>query len=198
LFVSSSQVYGNLDSAKENFVDENFNIAPINHYGASKASGEHLTVAFCRESGMPYIIARPFNHTGIGQSADFIIPKLVRSFKNRDEEIKLGNIDTIREFIDVRDIAHAYRLMIEKSHQFDGDVFNVASGVGYKIRDVIKIIEDISGHKIRVSLDETLLRSVEIYSIIGNASKFKAMSGWNVRYSLRDTISWMLNSGSNC
>lgn len=193
-FVSSALVYGNFDSSSRGLIDENSPIAPVNHYGASKASCEHIVSAFCNESKNSYVIARPFNHTGVGQTKYFIIPKLVEAFLNKAESINLGNINVVREFLDVRDVVVAYRLLIEDIDNFSGNVFNVCSGRGYCIRDIISMLEAITGHKIKINIDSSLIRKTEIPLIVGSFNKLKSKTGWEPSHTIEETLRWMLNS----
>jgi len=112
IFVSSSQVYGSVEKIEQP-ISETCMVNPVNHYGASKAAAENLVMAFRKEYGIPALIARPFNHTGRGQTEHFVIPKIVKAFRERRGEITLGNIDVIRDISDVRDVVNSYALMIE-------------------------------------------------------------------------------------
>ena len=192
LFVSSAQVYGSFDSSQKGLIDETVAIAPVNHYGASKASCEHIVSAFCMENEIPYVIARPFNHTGKGQTVDFVIPKIVEAFVIKQESLKLGNIDVVREFLDVRDVVYAYRLMIENSKKLSGNIFNVSSGIGYSIREILLMLETLTGHKPRIDIEPSLLRKNEIKSIVGSYERLKSQTDWRPIHKIEETLRWML------
>ncbi len=191
VFISSAQVYGNVPEERLP-INESFPVCPVNHYGAGKAAGEMIVKAFSAENGLEYVIFRPFNHTGPGQSERFVVPKIVNAFRRGDEAIELGNIHTIRDFTDVRDVVRAY---VEISGNFrNGEIFNVASERGVCIADVIEILERISGRKMRVVKKEHLVRKSEILSVIGNAKKLKRAIGWSGRVGFEETLSDMFNN----
>ncbi|MCX7680023.1 MAG: GDP-mannose 4,6-dehydratase, partial [Spirochaetes bacterium] len=107
IFISSSQVYGNVPDELQPIV-EDMPLNPVNHYGASKAIGEMLVKLYSTEYGLEYVIFRPFNHTGVGQNEIFVILKIIKAFKENLRCIELGNIDVERDFCDVRDVVRAY------------------------------------------------------------------------------------------
>lgn len=190
VFISSSLVYGNVtvDSLP---IDESFAINPVNHYGASKAAAEIAVKTFGAEYGLEYVIVRPFNHTGPGQTEKFVVPKIVNAFKRGDSTISLGNINTIRDFTDVRDVVKAYTTIID--HFKNGEIYNVSSGKGITIRDIIDKLNHISGRLITVDKKEFLVRKSEIKSIVGNAQKLKNDLNWEATISFDDTLYSMLN-----
>jgi GDP-6-deoxy-D-talose 4-dehydrogenase len=189
LFISSSQVYGHVPENKLP-VDESFPVCPVNHYGASKAACEDIVRAFSYEIGIEFVIARPFNHTGKGQTSNFVIPKIVEAFKNRNSSIELGNTDTVRDFLDVRDVVRAYADIIENFK--NGEVYNIASGRGIKISEVIEKLEELTSHKITIMHKEYLQRKSEIMTVIGNADKIYSSLLFKPRYNLIDTLKDML------
>lgn len=190
IFVSSSQVYGNPNLKDGQMIREEFLLVPVNHYGASKAAAENIALAFHRENGLPLTIVRPFNHTGAGQTVNFVVPKIVKAFKMKNQELHLGNIDTIRDFLDVRDVVNAYVKLIENFK--DGEIINIASGKGIVIREIIGLLENISGHKINIKHKDQLMRGSEINALIGDSSKLQNNFNWHPQYSFEDTLKWML------
>ncbi len=189
LIISSSQVYGNVDKSRQPITEE-FPISPINHYGASKASAEEIALAFFHEYGLPVTVARPFNHFGLGQSPNFVIPKIVNSFINNDSEIMLGNIEPVRDFLDVRDVVDAYIKISEIPSE--GDVFNIASGKGYNIPDIITALEELTGKKLKIVIDKNFIRGNEIFYSIGDAGKLMQRINWKPVYTIKDTLKWMM------
>lgn len=137
LLVSSSQVYGIVEDPSRP-ISEQEPIKPVNHYGASKASAEHLVQVFHHEYGLPVSIARSFNHIGRGQDPHFVIPKIIKSINEKKTDIQLGDLSVIRDFLDVRDVGDAYIRIMEDFK--DGSIFNIASGKGYKLSDLVELI----------------------------------------------------------
>jgi len=193
LFISSSQVYGNVPADKLP-IDETFPVNPVNHYGATKAAAEMAVMAFGAEYGLPYVIARPFNHTGPGQTDRFVVPKMINGFRERAEFIELGNIDTIRDFTDVRDVVKAYVSILENF--ISGNVYNVSSGIGVTVAEIFEMIKRISGHNMNIKKRELLVRGNEIWSVIGNSSLLRETTGWRPEILIERTLKDMLENYS--
>ncbi|HOT47416.1 MAG TPA: GDP-mannose 4,6-dehydratase [Spirochaetota bacterium] len=190
LLVSSSQIYGIVDEALQP-ISEQTPIRPINHYGASKASAEHLVQVFHHEHGLPITIARPFNHIGRGQDPHFVIPKIVKSIRENKTTIQLGNLSVMRDFLDVRDVGDAYIRIMENFK--DGSVFNIASGTAYKLSDLVELIQEIARIKLEIHHSDSLIRKNEIVKAIGDSSAFKKEYNWQPVYSIRDSLEWILS-----
>jgi GDP-6-deoxy-D-talose 4-dehydrogenase len=190
LFVSSSQVYGIVDKLKQP-ISEDVRVNPVNMYGASKAAGENVALAFHYEYDLPVVIARPFNHTGRGQALNFIVAKLVQAFKEKKSEIKLGNIQVNRDFLDIRDVVDAYLKIMDNFRS--NEVYNISSEKFIRIQEIISLLKEITGHDPKIVTDNVLLRKNEIEYAFGDSSKIKKQLNWTPKYSLTDTLKWMLN-----
>jgi GDP-6-deoxy-D-talose 4-dehydrogenase len=190
LLVSSAQVYGIVDGSRQP-IREDAPIRPVNHYGASKAACEHIARVFHFEHGLPLVIVRPFNHTGRGQSPHFIIPKIAAAMREKKQSIELGNLSVIRDFMDVRDVADAYIRLMERMP--DGETFNVASGTGHRLTDLLGMMQEISRSTITINTADSLLRKNEIVMSIGDASALQQCLNWRPSYSIRDTLEWILS-----
>ena len=190
LLVSSSQVYGIVDDSLQQISEEAL-VNPVNHYGACKAASENIAKVFHLEYDLPLVIARPFNHIGRGQNAHFVVPKIIQAFKDRDKEIELGNLDVIREFLDVRDVVEIYKRLMENFH--NGKVFNLCRGEGYSILEIIKILEDITGYKLNIKNSNSLLRKNEILKSIGDCSLISATYNWHPEFKIKDSLEWILS-----
>ncbi|OFY47407.1 MAG: hypothetical protein A2W85_01725 [Bacteroidetes bacterium GWF2_41_31] len=191
IFISSSQVYGNVP---EDIlpIDEYCPVNPVNHYGASKAAAETIVKTFSYEYGIEYVISRSFNSTGPGQTDKFVVPKIVNAFKKGDNTISLGNIDTIRDFTDVRDVVRAYAGIVE--HFKNGETYNIASNKGITIRNIIDKLIHISGREITIEKKDFLVRNSEIQSNIGSADKIKLDTGWEPQFNIDETLRCMLTN----
>jgi nucleoside-diphosphate-sugar epimerase len=190
LFISSCQVYGIVDDSNQPITEET-RVNPINHYGASKCAAEHIARVFHTISELPVAIVRPFNHTGRGQTPDFIIPKIIRAVKDKKKEIILGDTAVIREFMDVRDIVEIYSDLCE---QFpDGKTFNIASGKGYKISDILQLIQNMTGVQLKIKSSESLFRKNEIKKLIGDGTALNKLYDWKPAYGIKETLEWLLS-----
>ncbi len=191
VLASSANVYGN---SKDSPIAETFKAAPINHYAMSKLAMEYMAKNYF--SRLPITIARPFNYTGTGQSINFLVPKLADHFDRKMKNVSLGNIDVEREFNDVRDISSFYLELLKNSES--GEVYNLCSGQTYSLRSIVKSFEDLTGHKIKISIDPKLVRPNEVIKLCGNPTKLNQLNDkyLNERkaYSLTQTLLSMLQS----
>ncbi|MBV6820336.1 GDP-mannose 4,6-dehydratase [Rahnella sp. PD12R] len=185
LVASSANVYGNNISGKLN---ERTPFNPANDYAISKVAMEY--VARLYSDSLPIIITRPFNYTGRGQSGDFLIPKIVKHFREQAGVIQLGNIDVWRDFSDVRNFATHYLNLIEK--KATGNVINIGSGKMYSIRETISLCEEITGHKIKIQINPNYVRKNEIKELCGDITLLQKFSPSVEMYSFKETLTWML------
>lgn len=186
LLASSANIYGNRVSGA---IDENVAPDPVNDYAVSKVSMEYVAKLY--EARLPIIIARPFNYTGVGQSIDFVIPKIIDHVLRQAKHIELGNLDVARDFSDVRDVVLAYAALLF-APDASGQVFNICSGTPHSLNDVITSIKEISGHDFEVSVNPAFVRKNEVKMLWGDRTKIEALSGHKPAYSLHDTLGWML------
>ncbi len=186
LLASSANVYGNVS---EGILAENAMPAPANDYAVSKLAMEYLARLYFDK--MPIVITRPFNYTGIGQSQNFLIPKIVSHFRSKATVIELGNLDVSRDFGDVRAVVQAYRKLIE-TPAAAGSIINVSAGVAYSLREVVSLCEDITRHKITIKVNPTFVRENEIKFLCGDPSRLSnLLDGWEP-IPLSNTLRWML------
>ena len=188
LVASSANIYGN---ARVIPITENTPPAPANDYAVSKLAMEYLARLW--QEKLPIVIARPFNYTGRGQSLQFLLPKIVDHFRRRAVAIELGNLEVIRDFTDVRSLVRIYRMLIESA--LGGEVYNVCSGIGYSLKDVISIMHDLSGHNLEVVINPAFVRENEIRKLIGSRKKLDAAIGRVDPIPLRETLRWMYEAG---
>ncbi|MBU6233806.1 MAG: GDP-mannose 4,6-dehydratase [Acidobacteria bacterium] len=195
LFVSSAEVYGAVQPDRLP-LDEDCTPAPISPYAASKLAGEILAQQAVRAFGQRIVIARPFNHVGPGQSPQFFVPamasRMVDAVRDGRREIPVGNLTTRRDFLDVRDVVSAYRLLVE--HGVAGEVYNIASGVDRSMSDIAYEIRSLVDDSLTLVADETLMRPVDVPVLRGNAKKINAATGWSPRWSWSDTLADVIAS----
>ena len=170
VIASSATVYGNQCVP---VLNESLCPQPANHYGASKYAMECLVKSYF--SKLPINIVRPFNYTGIGQSDSFLIPKIVKHFKEKKKTIELGNLNIIREFNDVEFVCEAYTKLMETD--IISEVVNLCSGRGIKLLDVIEMMNEIAGYTIDVKVNPLFVRKDEIKRLTGSEEKLFEMIG---------------------
>lgn len=184
LLASSANIYGN---ATREPIDESCPFQPANDYAVSKCAMEQMAALWADK--LPLTIVRPFNYTGVGQAAHFLIPKIVQAFRRRLPQIELGNTDVERDFSDVRDVVEAYRRLIELSPR---GVFNVCSGRATALGEVVATAQQLSGHSIEVRVNPEFVRANEVKRLRGSSEKLDAAIGTWPKRSMRETLRWML------
>lgn len=190
LLFSSAIVYGDLfDNIP---IKEDFDFKIMNHYALSKFSMEQM-VNFT-QCEIPINIVRPFNFTGYKQDTSFVIPKIVDHFRNKKNNIELGNIDVKREFNDVRWVIEAILSIIQSD--CSDEIFNICSGQSYSIKDIIQKLELLTSHKINIQINEDFIRKNDISNLIGCPKKlykyFPILKDIRKDYSIESLLSWML------
>lgn len=190
VLASSATVYG---GAQHSPVAEDTKPAPVNHYAISKLAMEHM--ALTRLDKLPIVIARPFNYTGVGQNENFLVPKIVGHFQRRAPRIRLGNLDSVREFNDVRSVAHAYLGILERFPA--GEIVNICSGREHRAMEVLNLLQTLSGNRIEVEIDASLVRAIDVRRLVGDPTKLYATLDSLPEYSLEETLTWMLNQSSH-
>lgn len=187
LLASSANIYGN---AAVTPINETTPPAPANDYAVSKLAMEYMAQLWLDK--LPIVIARPFNYTGRGQSLQFLLPKIVDHFRRRAPMIELGNLDVVRDFSDVRTVVQRYRMLIESATL--GEVYNVCSGVGHSLQEVISMMRSLSGHDLEVIVSPAFVRKNEIHQLIGSHAKLDVAIGRHDAIPLRQTLRWMYDS----
>lgn len=164
ILASSATIYGNQGLE---VLDESLCPKPANHYGASKYSMECLAKEYFFK--LPIIITRPFNYIGIGQAEYFLIPKIIKHFKEKKNMIELGNLNVSREFNDIGYVCEVYKRLLESTSH--SEIVNLCSGRGVKLLDVIDIMNKISNYEIKVEVNPTFMRKDEINTLTGSTEK---------------------------
>ncbi|CAJ0713969.1 GDP-6-deoxy-D-talose 4-dehydrogenase [Ralstonia edaphis] len=187
LLASSANVYGNAD---REILDEATPAAPANDYAVSKLAMEYMAKLW--EDKLPITIVRPFNYTGVGQSTNFLLPKIVSHFRERKPVLELGNLHVVRDFSDVRSVVAAYARLLDG--KVAGQTFNVCSGVGYALKDVLAMMRELAAHQPEIKVNPAFVRANEVHTLIGSNAKLREAIGELPTFALRDTLQWMLET----
>lgn len=185
LVASSANIYGN--SASE-VLAESEPAMPANDYAVSKLAMEHVARLWMDK--LPIIVTRPFNYTGVGQTENFLLPKIINHYRRQASEIELGNLDVARDFSDVRNVAVAYARLLEKAPA--GETFNICSGAAYSLREVLQMASELAGYEIKVRVNPAFVRANDVHKLMGNGGRLQACIGDLPQIALRDTLAWML------
>lgn len=189
VLASTATVYGNSEITP---IVETQPPAPVNHYAASKLAMEYLAHSF--DKRLPVVIARPFNYTGPGQGARFLVPKLIDHFMRRAPAVALGNLHVRREINDVRLVCQAYLGLIEKG--VAGQTYNICTGVSYAVHDLLQALTALTGHHLEVTVDPAFVRHDELHELYGDPTRLTLALGRLKSYTLQETLQWMLGEAS--
>lgn len=191
LFVSTAQVYGPIASlaAAEESINEDAPLLPLSMYAISKVAAERAVVAYGACHGMDVMIARPANHTGPGQTPRFAtvaFAKQVLAYKaGEQDKLLTGNLESVRDFTDVRDIVKAYRLIIE--HGKSGNAYNITTDKRVKIGELLAMLQELCGTNAPVETDPALYRPTDASQRL-DCSKLYEHTGWQPSYDLQQTL----------
>jgi GDP-4-dehydro-6-deoxy-D-mannose reductase len=197
VIVGSGEQYGRHDPA-EMPLAEHAAQQPMGVYAASKAAQEVLALEAHRAGGVRVIAVRPFNHTGPGQSPNFVVPALVRravALRGTSKPLVMGNTETIRDFSHVEDVVRAYVALAERG--VPGEAYNVASGVGTEMAALALRILALAGVDAKLQSDPALVRPADVPALVGSAAKLRATTGWAPRHSLDSILEELIRAASH-
>jgi GDP-4-dehydro-6-deoxy-D-mannose reductase len=193
LVVGSAEEYGIVDPSALPLV-ETFPLRPVTPYGASKVAAEVVGLQAFLGRGLPVVLARPFNHLGPGQSDRLVASTLAHQVARNELEgtdvVQAGDLTPRRDFTDVRDVVRAYRLLVTDGQP--GEAYNVCSGVDVPISEVADALIAQARRPMRVELDPSRLRPVELPALRGDPGKLRAATGWTPEIPLERTLSDLL------
>lgn len=192
LFVSTSEVYGGTFKRGRAPLDEGALLDPANTYAASKAAAD-LAVGQMARDGLKAVRMRPFNHTGPGQSEAFVVPafaaQVARIEAGRQAPtLRVGNLEALRDFLDVRDVAAAYAAAVTAPELETGLILNLASGRPRPIRDALTTLTALARVPVAVEPDPERMRPNDTPFAVGDATRAKALLGWAPRIPWETTI----------
>ncbi len=194
LIVTSNEVYGLLDPAHLP-VDEDTPFRPNNPYGVSKIAQDMMALQYWLSHQLPTIRARSFNHIGPGQADDFVASAFARQIAEieaglRPPVVTVGNMDTQRDFTDVRDVVRAYWLLMLRGEA--GQVYNVGSGVARPVRWLLETLLTLTQVQVEIKLDTARLRPSDVPISVCNNQRLVQATGWqpqvDLHQSLRDLL----------
>ncbi len=186
--VGSGEVYGALPRGER--ASEPWPFAPVSPYASSKAAAEIAALQFQRSYGIPVVCARPFNHLGAGQSPNFLVPDVARQIDEirrglRPARIVLGNVEVVRDFSHVSDVARAYCLLLHAGQP--GEAYNICSGEARTIRSVVEQMIEVSGVAAEIVIAEERKRAAELEVLVGDPTKLRKL-GWVPEKTMADAL----------
>lgn len=190
LAVSSSNVYGMVE-AGDLPVNETTPFRPADPYAVSKVGQDMLALQYAQSHGLFIVRVRPFNHIGPRQAPDFVIARFAQELAEmeaglRPPTMKVGNMSAKRDFTDVRDVARAYWLALEKGAP--GAVYTVGSGAARSIDEMLEIMQSLAKIDIRVETDPALFRPGDLPVLQADPREFQRQTGWQTAIPLEQTL----------
>ena len=196
LSVGSSEEYGNVDPELLP-LREDLPPKPVSPYAIARVSQEMLSQLYARSYESDIVLTRSFNHIGPGQKEIFVISafakKLIALEKDDslEKRITVGNLEIVRDFVDVRDVVQAYYLLLH--HGQSGEIYNICSEVGSSLKDILRQMMEITAVEAEIIVDETLIRPNDNRMIIGSNSKIRQQTGWKTTITIEQSLQDIIN-----
>ncbi len=193
---SSSEVYGQV-TEDELPIKETNAFRPQSPYAVSKVGEDLISFQYFKSYGLQTIMSRAFTHTGPRRGSVFVVSAFAKQIAEieagkKEPILNVGNLESVRTFLDVRDIVGAYDLLIEKCEP--GQAYNIGGNASMKISEMLEKLLQMSDKQIQVKVDPKLLRSSDVTLQIPDVSKFKQATGWEPKIpfekTLKDTLDY--------
>ena len=183
---SSAYIYGPVDDREP--IPEGQPPRPHNLYACAKVLAESFCAMY--RDRLDVVVTRPFNAIGRGHRESFLVPKIVRHFRQRAAEIELGNIAVARDYTDVRDIARMYELLL--AAQNPPEVLHLCNGTAVSIEALIGELTRLTGQHMDIKVNPAFIRPNDVLYQCGATDSLNAL-GFRWQYRLADTLGWMLD-----
>lgn len=199
LVIGSAEQYGRQE-LEAPAVSEDTPQVPRTVYAATKAAQEIMAMQCWRATGLRIVAARSFNHSGRGQDARFLLPALVsRALALRDAPpgalLPVGNTTPVRDFLHVSDVVSAYISLLRRGTP--GEAYNVASGTGRSVREVVERVLARTGADATITTDPALVRPIDVPALVGNPQKLHDATGWRASRTFDDIIDDLIHAATH-
>jgi GDP-4-dehydro-6-deoxy-D-mannose reductase len=190
LSIGSSEQYG-IVSEKDLPITEERAQCPENPYAVARVAQEHLARIYAKGFDLDISCTRSFNHCGPGQTDRFVISAIVKQFVMVAQGIQkpvihIGNGMIVRDFVDVHDVVEAYYLLLTKGRK--GEVYNICSGKGYAIQDIVTLLSEILDIRVEILQDKSQIRPIDNPRIVGSYQKIQRDIGWKPTISFEQSL----------
>jgi UDP-glucose 4-epimerase len=182
LFASTAAVYPDCSRP----ISEACPVAPVDLYGKTKVAGEELLARFQAEVGVRLVIARLFNVIGKRETNPHVVPEIVGQLRNGGTHLRLGRLDSIRDYIDVIDVADALSRLLRPN--LPHTVFNVGSGRGTSVANLVSICERVLSRSVSVGIDQTRLRGNDRKELVADIQRLTSTTGWSPKRPIEETL----------
>lgn len=192
--VTSAEIYGEIQP-EDLPITEKTPPAPHHPYGISKWTAGLLIPLFWRRYGLPVVEARPFNHIGPRQALGFVVPDFASQLASmragqRQKQMMVGNLESMRDFTDVRDVVRAYELLAERGAP--GEAYLICSGQPVKIEAILQKLIAVSGLDVEIVMDPERMRPSDTPCLYGSYAKIEAQTGWEPQIGLEQSLADIL------
>jgi GDP-4-dehydro-6-deoxy-D-mannose reductase len=195
LSVGSSEEYGIVKERDLPLTEKKY-LAPANPYAVARVSEEHLAQIYSKGYNLNICCTRSFNHIGPGQSDQYVVSSIAKQFAeialhHKKPIIRIGAGYIIRDFVDIEDVIRAYTAILEKG--VTGEVYNVCSGKGYSIHDIVNSLSALTHIPVTVEQNQNLLRPIDNPVLIGRYDKLQDETGWKPYWSIENSLEKIYN-----
>jgi GDP-4-dehydro-6-deoxy-D-mannose reductase len=195
LAVGSADEYG-LVPLGEPPLREDAPLRPASPYAASKVAQGYLALQYALSPGLHVVRTRTFHHTGPRRGEQFAESSFARQLAEieagqRPARLEVGNLEAVRDFTDVRDVVRAYWALLDRGAR--GEVYNVCSGRGVKLGELLQGLIAVSGLRVEVHVDSARLRAADAPILIGDPSRLRAATGWEPEIPIDRTLRDLLD-----
>lgn len=198
--ISSSEVYGNNLIKDKNILNEETITISESPYAATKIASDNLAISMYKATGLPIIVARPFNTFGPRQSLRAVIPTLVTQFislKNENDIVKIGNLKTSRDFVYVKDTVDGLISLLKNSCK-PGEIYNICTGKSFSIKTIINNLIYLTKKNPKIVVSKKRLRAADVFDLRGSNKKLLKSNNWKPKYkdtngfrkALSETYEW--------
>ena len=187
LFASTAAVYPNRSGP----IDETCPPQPLDLYGRTKLEGERLVAELGGRTGARTLVARIFNVIGRRETNAHVVPELVAQLRRGSAVVQLGNLDSRRDYTDVRDVADALQRLLSVPNGAPA-TFNVGSGHSVSVADLVRVCEQVLGRPVEVESEPQRRRAVDRSELLADAQLLREETGWIPTRSLRETLADLL------
>lgn len=190
----SSEEYG-LVMPEECPIKETNPLRPLSPYAVSKVAQDYMGYQYFKSYGLNIIRTRAFNHSGPRRPEVFVdsgfAKQIIEIRHGLRNELKVGNLEAIRDFTDVRDMVRAYWMATEKCEA--GEVYNICSGWGVRIKNMVNVLAEIAKVDVKIKEDKDRMRPSDVPVLIGDCTKFSKVAEWYPKIAYDVTLTDMLN-----
>lgn len=177
-------------SSREDLISEGHPCCGASTYGRSKWAQTQVALSLGRMYNQNVMVARPFNIIGPGISRNLVVGTLCEQFSGNSDTLEIGNVDSIRDFTDIRDIVRAYWDILTRGSR--GEIYNVCSGKGIRISELIEVFKGCSRKAVGIKKSEQRLKTMDVDRSVGNNKKLRSLSGWHAKIALQQSVADML------